>query len=183
MTAPRIVRNLEPADLAAPAPQTRLQRISERHHGLARALAAGMGPGEAAAVMRYTRERVTSLQQDPAFRELVEFYRSKVDDAFDAVHEHLAGMTMEALQELRQRLESEPEQFSNKELRELLTAGLDRTGYGTRAQVDVAVTHDLGERLEAARRRAHAERLAAAKQVGEAPSPDAVIEGTLADDA
>ena len=105
-------------------------------------------------VMRYEGSRVSILQGDPAFKELIEFYKTKVDEAFDETMEHLSGLSLDAVMELRERLESEPENFSNKELRELAKDTLDRSGYGPSSKQEVSVTHNLGERLERARLRA-----------------------------
>lgn len=168
--APEIVRELRVSDLALLASDAgtkplQLKRLSERHHGLARLLAAGTPPGEAAAIMRYDLARVSVLQGDPAFKELVAFYRSRVDEAFDVTAEHMAGLTLDAILELRERLESDPENFTVRDLRELATAMADRTGHGPSSKQEVEVNLNLGERLEEARRRALEARLAAARDI------------------
>jgi len=156
---PEVVRPLQAADLTLLAlnrevKPLELKKLSQRHHGLAKLLAGGMSPGEAGMVMRYEGSRVSILQGDPAFKELIEFYKTKVDEAFDETMEHLSGLSLDAVMELRERLESEPENFSNKELRELAKDTLDRSGYGPSSKQEVSVTHNLGERLERARLRA-----------------------------
>jgi hypothetical protein len=169
----RVVRPLEASDLVAlaanrgTAPMA-VKRLSQRHHGLARSLAAGMAPGEAAIVHGYDPSRVSILQGDPAFEELVEFYSDKVDTAFVEVVEHLAGLSHDAISELQTRLEDAPEDFSNKELLGLMEATLDRTGHGKQS-MQVSVTADLTTRINAARERALKSRIAEA---------DATIEAT-----
>lgn len=154
-----VARSLREADLvllAAPG-QTQampVKRISERHHALARLLAVGTAPSEAAAVVGYELSRVSILQGDPSFAELVEFYRSKVDAEFMDMVGQLAGFSKDVLQELRTRLEDRPESFELRDLKDLLVTTLDRTGFGPTHKQEQTVTVNLGERLAQARLRA-----------------------------
>lgn len=154
-----VVRPLTRADLAllstekdVKAPSL-VKRLSERHHSLARALAGGMTPAQAAAMTGYVISRVSILQGDPAFRELVEFYRGEVTARFVEVHELLAGVTTDALLELRERLEEGPEKFKVAELLEISKMGADRTGNGPSSKQEVNVNVNLANRLEEARKR------------------------------
>lgn len=154
-----VVRPLQEADLvllASPGatPAIPLKRISERHHALARLLALGTAPSEAAVVVGYELSRVSILQGDPSFKELVEFYRAQVDAEFADTVGQLAGFSKDVLQELRGRLEDKPESFDNKELKELLVTTLDRTGFGPTHKQEQTITVNLGERLAQARLRA-----------------------------
>jgi hypothetical protein len=154
-----VVRPLQAADLAllsvgretAAIP---IKRLSDRHHGLARLLATGTASGEAGIIMGYEPSRVSVLQGDPTFRELVGFYRDRTDEVYFNRHEQIAGISREAAREIEDRLELAPDKFTNKELRELMVVALDRTGMGPSSKTDIHVTHDLGERVEAARKRA-----------------------------
>lgn len=153
-----VARPLRGADLALLAVPATIQpvpikRLSERHHGLARLLAAGVAPSEAAAVMGYELSRVSILQGDPAFEELVSFYRGKVDGEFAETMGQLAGMSKDIIIELRNRLEDEPEKFKVADLKDLLTATLDRTGFGPTSKSEVT-NINLSGRLDEARRRA-----------------------------
>ena len=131
-----------------------LKRIGSRHHMLARLLAEGNKPGVCAAITGYDNARISILQNDPAFKELVEFYRATADAAFRDMHEHLAGMSADALNELRQRLEDDPEDFSVNQLMELLKVGADRTGFGPQSTQNTNIKSDIAVRLEAGRKRA-----------------------------
>lgn len=165
----RVVRPLEDADLAMLAgnrgtqPLT-LKRLSSRHHGLARSLASGVGPGDAAMIHGYDPARVSILQGDPAFQELVGFYTEKFEAAFADMADRLAGLSRDTLDELQDRLEEAPEDFTNKELLAMLDSTLDRTGYGKQS-MQTQVRVDLTSRLNAARERALESRLAAAKNI------------------
>lgn len=153
------VRALEPSDFAALGVEKgsktpAIKRLSERHHTLARNLAGGMPPGQAALICGYDPSRVAILQADPAFRELMTFYREDVDVVYRDAHAKLAGVASTALDELQERLETAPEDISVGQLIELTKLGADRTGYGPQSsQTNVNVNVDLANRLEAARKR------------------------------
>jgi hypothetical protein len=158
------VREIRPADLALLASGTSIKPISvkkltERHHGLARLLASGVSPGEAAIIMGYEGSRVSILQGDPAFEELIEFYRDKVDLEFSAVMGQIAGLSKDLILELRDRLEDDPEKFSIGQIRELLGLTLDRSGFGPTHKQVTDVNINLSSRLDMARERARAARL------------------------
>lgn len=134
-----------------------LKRISERHHALARLLAGGTPPGEAALIAGYDNSRVSILQNDPAFNELVEFYREDITRELRGLHERMYGLALDAADVLQDRLEDEPEKVSVGQLLEVLKIGADRTGFGPSSQTtNVNVNVDLANRLEAARKRVKA---------------------------
>lgn len=154
-----VVRPLTRADLAllevdkGVKPQSLVKRLSQRHHGLARALASGLTPAQAGAATGYTSSRVSILQGDPAFQELVTFYQGEIDAKFVEVHELLAGVTTDALLELQERLEDAPDKFKVAELLEITKMGADRTGNGPTSKQEVNVNVNLAQRLEQARKR------------------------------
>lgn len=173
-----VVRELQQADLAVletergVKPQA-LTRLRERHHALARALASGMTEGEAAAVTGYDNSRISILKSDPAFQELLSFYRADVNAKYVEMHEILAGMSKDAALLLREKLEDEPDDLSVNQLLEITKMGADRTGHGpssTSTQVNVHV--NMADRLEAAR-----QRIAKAKVIEHEPSPREAGEG------
>lgn len=154
------VRELTPADLPTldverGIKQPPLQRVRDRHHALARALASGMAENVAAVAVSMDISRVSVLKSDPAFKELLEFYRSETAAAYRSLHEELAGISMDAAAEIRRRLEDNEmaEKMPIATLVELTKMGADRTGFGPASQSSVAVTVDFGARLEAARKR------------------------------
>lgn len=142
-----------------------LKKITQRHHGLARSIASGVGHGEAAIIHGYELNRVSILMGDPAFVELVEFYKEKVDGAFVDVAEHMAALSKDALIALQERLEEDPEAFTNRELLAILSDMADRTGFGKQS-TQVNVNYNLGARLELARKRALESRMAEANEAG-----------------
>lgn len=156
-----VVRELDETDVALLAAEkgsvaAPLKRLSERHHALARCLASGMGPGDAAITCGYVASRVSILQSDPAFQELVHFYREDVNRQYLGMHQVLAGLSLDAATELHERLtedmNADEKKISVGQLVELTKLGADRTGFGPQSsQVNVNV--DLATRLEAARKR------------------------------
>ena len=136
---------------------TALKRLSERHHSLARHLAGGMKVGEAAVVCGYEISRVSILQDDPAFKELVTFYSTQIekgvmDLAIDnaRVAEALKG---QLLREMSDRMEDAPEKIKMPEIIDMFTKIADRTGMGPTSTQQVNVHVGIGDRLEAARKR------------------------------
>lgn len=127
------VRDVEEADLellaVAPRGTTAptIQRITDRHHQLARLLASGMKDGEAALTVGYDISRVSIIKQSPAFQDLLAVYRSEVDRQFSSTLNEMAGLGRDALATLRERLEENPDDFSNRELMSLTTEMVDRT--------------------------------------------------------
>lgn len=160
----REVRELVPEDIALlgdergikPLP---IKRISERHHALARALASGTPSGEAAIVVGLTPSRVSILLDDPSFKELVAFYRTKVEAQYIGMHEVLAGLSKDAALELQRRLEEEPDDLTVNALVEITKMGSDRTGFGPKSTQDVNVNVGLSARLQEARERVAARRM------------------------
>ena len=175
-------RALGPTDLAKlgevrgqqkPIPLTR--RMTMRHHALARYIAAGSSDYEAAAATGYDRTYISILKGDPTFKELVSFYRVKKDEEFVDVHKRLATVSVDAIDILHDRLETEPDEFSPGQLMEIAKLGLDRTGFGPSQNTNVNVTVDASSRLRAARERVtllDAERLLEGPEVESRKSAD-----------
>lgn len=151
---PEYVRDLAEGEGGGPKPAqiSAVKRLSQRHHMLARHLATGMAPGEAALLTGYTTANVCFLQRDPAFIELVTFYRAKVDELFFDRQRALAALSTDAILEMHSRLEERPESLSNGQLMELLRTAGDRSGLAP-ASTQVNIHVGLAERLAAARSR------------------------------
>lgn len=153
-----LLRPLTEADLAllseekgSAAPP--LKRLRDRHHAIARLLAGGMRPGQVAAITGYDVSRISILQDDPAFRELLAFYREDVNSAYLGLHEQLAGLSADAVVILRERYEEDPDQFTAGQLMEMIKLGADRTGHGPKTVNETNININLADRLNAARQR------------------------------
>jgi hypothetical protein len=124
------------ADQRAP-----LAKIRDPHHTLARLVAQDKPVVEIAAITGYTPDRIRTLNIDPAFKELVHHYTMEQQSADADITAQIKHVTLSVLSEIQTRIEDEPEAFSNKELRDLAMAGLDRIGHGPSSKVDVRVTN------------------------------------------
>ena len=152
-----VVRELDHADMVLLSSErgvkpSAVKRLTERHHALARNIASGMSITEAALFQGYTISRVSILQGDPAFKELLGFYRADAQRPYRDLHVRLSGLAMDAAEELSNRMEEEPDKVSIGQLMELTKMGADRTGFGPQA-TNLNVNVDLAGRLEAARKR------------------------------
>ena len=112
---------------------------------------------DAALACGYVISRVSILKSDPAFQELLVFYREDTDRAYRDMHERMAGLSRDAVDELHARLESDIEAEEKKisvgQLLEIAKMGADRTGHGPQSSQTVNVNVGIANRLEAARRR------------------------------
>ena len=117
---------------AAPLEQvTPVQQLRHQHHLLARLLAEGKQVTEAAEITGYSVTYISRLKtQDRAFRALIEYYKEQVAEVFVNVHERLAGLGLNTIEELQERLAERPDGFSHRELMELAELCLDRSGHG-----------------------------------------------------
>lgn len=130
-----------------------VKRIKDSHHAVARLIADGLREIEIALITGYTPARITQLKRDPAFQELIAFYRANVDLARQDLHDRLASLSFDAAQELGRRLEEDPDNFSLKELMSVIAMTADRTGFGPKTTTNINVNVGLASRLEEARKR------------------------------
>lgn len=153
-------RALRPEDLMLMATSERavpvlpLKTLTERHHRLARLLAAGSKPGEAAIICGYEPARVSNLQTSPAFQELIAFYRDIKDQEFASTFEQLAGLAHDATMKLREKLEDPEEDLTIGQLLEIGKFAADRSGLGPSSKTTTEVNVNFASRLDEARRRA-----------------------------
>ena len=127
-------RDLDASDLGLilnPPPKgtltSPLARLRNTHHMLARLLAEGRGNAEASLITGYSPSRISILRNDPAFASLMEYYSTQVEAKYLDVHERLAALGLSTIDELQERLESDPDSFKNRELMELAEFALDRS--------------------------------------------------------
>jgi len=185
------VRDLNLADLAlletekGVKPPT-LVRLRESHHTLARALASGQKPAEAAMCTGFSLSRISILQNDPAFKELLNVYSGHQLEVYAGLHQKMAAVAIDAVEELHTRLEDKPEDFSVGQLVEVSKTFADRTGHAPKADKGPMNVFNiqLADRLAMARQRAgliEAAPLQPPTIEGEvesrAPSPEGLADG------
>lgn len=110
--------------LALPSP---LARIKYTHHRIAKLVAEGRKGVEIAAITGFSQSRISILQDDPAFAELVEYYKRETDAIYYDAHQRLAEVGIAVVEELAERLEDDPKQFTNKALTDLMGSAFERT--------------------------------------------------------
>lgn len=137
-----------------------IKQLRERHHFLARLIAEGKRPGEAAVLARFDNARVSVLLSDPAFKDLVAHYQAMVNEEFVDFQRKLAELSVDAAHILQERLEDTPEEITTGQLMNLITIGADRTGHGPSQKTELNVKIGLADRLAQAR-----ERIAVAKDI------------------
>lgn len=125
------IRELTPEDVASitgkPLVRTesRIQStltIRTTHHQVAQMLAAGAPIPEIMLITGYSQGRISILQDDPAFAELVAYYRVGAAQGMVDALEQLRSTGMVANEVLRERLLDTPGQFANRELVEIIKA-------------------------------------------------------------
>lgn len=110
------------------APQ-RLKKVRAVHHQAARLVATGMPPQQVSLAVGWAPSRVYLLKDDPAFQELVAFYMKQESELSIDVRSRMLSLGLDAVSELHDRLEDDPESMSNKTLLEIATMALDRSGH------------------------------------------------------
>lgn len=152
-----LARELTAADVALLATERGVQapavkHLKASHHALARCLASGMRPAEASMATGYSASRISILQADPAFRDLISVYTAQVSENFEAGLEAMKSLHADSVELLHERvIEGEIE---TPDLIKIVEKVSDRVGLGPKSTT-VAVTVDAtAVRLEAARRRA-----------------------------
>lgn len=141
------------ADAGSKPPAIKALRSS--HHELAKCLARGMTPGEAALMTGYSLSRVSILQADSTFDELVNSYRGKVNEAYIDAAKRMASLHIDVVEVFHERVLENPDEISDTTLLKAMELTADRTGFGPQKQAtQVNVNVDLSARLDRARVRA-----------------------------
>lgn len=159
-----VVRKLTPQDflnaqlkparkLAAPV----IQKLRTSHHKAAILVAEGRSNIEVAQLTGYTPQRISDMQVDPAFSELVIGYKKQIlegrVDEVRAMQDKLLDITELATDEIQRRLEDpgEMKKIPLAELRQVAQFGSDRTVAPPKAAPQnappaVSVTFKIGTR-------------------------------------
>jgi DNA-binding CsgD family transcriptional regulator len=147
------VRDLRPDDDSPAAKPRELTRLRDSHHQVARLIAAGLRTEEVSRITGYSISRLSWLQQqDPAFRELVEFYRQDRRDEIANVEARLLGVALDAVQTFHERMLDEPESISPATVLEAAKVLLDRAGYApVTKSVNKNLNLNIGAKFDAAK--------------------------------
>lgn len=107
-----------------------LTRIRDRHHRVAVYMVQGHKDEEISAMTGYSPSRLSVLKNDPAFQELLAYYRDRQKEIYVEVEERMKDLSLTALSVLIERIEERPEEVADKDLLEISSRMLDRTGFG-----------------------------------------------------
>ncbi len=157
-------------------------RYRVSHHAVAMMLAAGLEPFEIERRTGFTRRRLTILQADPTFQELITYYAKREQEKFVPLIEeveHLkAHNTLVANRQIRDRLEADDEaEVPRIAIRELIAIGgstktVDHKHSGS---VDLNIAARLDRAIERSGRQPktveHVQEAQVVPQVLEAPRP------------
>jgi hypothetical protein len=136
-----VVRELNEADLVAFGEGVRfpdgggglaqgggvIKSLKQSHHSVAKLMAAGHRDVQIAAITGYSQSRLSVLKHAPAFQELIAFYRESSTAEFVNAQARVAGLALDTIEELHERLVESPEDFTNKELLEMAEVMMDRS--------------------------------------------------------
>lgn len=125
------VRGLTPDDLPAisnPPPigssAPTIQTIRHSHHQLAQLIAEGKEGAEISRVTGYSLSRISILQTDPAFNELIAYYSAQRELVFVDAQERLRILGLDATEMLHSKLHDQTVEWSNRELMEVVELAL-----------------------------------------------------------
>lgn len=130
-------------DVHTPAIQT----LRQSHHQLAQLIAAGLSNVEVSQITGYSLSRISILQGDPAFAELVRYYSGIKEEIFVDVIQRLKSLSLDTLEVIHERITTKPDSFTNRDLKELLETTADRSGFGPKSTVQVDHVHTLDDLL------------------------------------
>ena len=146
-----VVRELTAADVeereafgAEATPGGALIKLRDTHHKAAKLFADGMSIAYISLKTGYRTGTLYTLKADPAFKQLIKFYKEQKLDAYVDTHERMAALAHESIGELRDRLDENPADIKTGELMEMAKLGLDRSGFGPSS-----TTHTLSASISA----------------------------------
>jgi hypothetical protein len=134
-----------------------LRRLTDMHHCIARLVAQGEAGYAIAMATGYSQSRISILKADPAFQELVEHYRSKVEEVG---HEAAVDINRKMVAVLSDSLEVMHDYVlgGDPDIRNVNDIGkfvADRAGFGPASKsTNTNFTFDLAGALAAGRQRA-----------------------------
>jgi hypothetical protein len=132
----------------------KLTRLRDSHHTLARLIGAGLSTEQASLQTGYTPQRIYTLKNDPTFQNLVAFYRRSRDEARLELEARYLLIANDAAQLIHEQILDEPEEVSMSQALAVFESFADRAGMGPTAKsISKNINLNIGDRLDAARRR------------------------------
>lgn len=132
-----------------------LKRIRERHQSLARAIALHPEKSQKQIALEHgiAPGTLSRLCGDQTFKDLVEHYKQDLEVALEDTVAKLSTLSREAIDELQERLDNNPDDLTTGQLIEIVKMSADRSGHGPTSQQNVNINVGLANRLNEARER------------------------------
>lgn len=113
----------------------KLGQIRPWHRSIARAVAAGMRPGEVCEAYGYSPSHVTKILESPLFQAEVARIEAQAEESAVSVREDLQQMSLRAIEVLDEALDTPVADWQDRSRRIDAAFGvLDRAGYGKKEQ-------------------------------------------------
>lgn len=142
-------KNLSPDDVRTlvengpVAERNAVKTLQSHHHRFAMLLAAGFNVREVAELTRFSPGTIYRLNQTPAFKALIQYYRNHVADQVSALVREVQVKGLQMLEVATSRALESPESVDFKDLTKFTTDLLDRGGAGpTSTQVNAQIPID-----------------------------------------
>lgn len=130
-----------------------LKRLRDSHHAVAHALAHGLTPFQVSLQTGYAPSRISVLQRDPMFQELMEFYRRDAEVAAQEVEAQMLLVGKDVLQEMHERV-LDDEDIPLAVLNDVFKTVMDRAGYApVQRSINKNLNLNIGDRMDAAARK------------------------------
>lgn len=158
-----LVRELQSEDLVilaatpAGAKPAGLKKIRMQHHQVAQLLASGVRPAQVSAATGMCLSRISILQNDPAFKELLTHYEGQEIARAENVKDRMVMLGLDAAAELHDRILEDPEKVSTKDLVSVVTSALDRGGHAPLHRSESLSVTMSKEELDSIKRQAQAD--------------------------
>lgn len=120
-----------------------IKKIRNTHHKLAQLLAQGTPAVEVSAIMGYSQSRISILQKDPAFKNLLSYYGDMGTIHHVDVVDRLKNLAIDVIEEMQERLEDQDNPLSNNELHKFGEFAADRAGFG--AKQTLTINHGIDQ--------------------------------------
>lgn len=117
-------------------PELLANKLRARHHAIARMMVAGAKDVEIGRAVGCSQQTLSLLKDSPAFMALYLEYAAMADEAAVDMKARLTAAAGLGLDEITRRLVEAPEQVPTKDLREITTNLLDRSGHGPTQKVE-----------------------------------------------
>ncbi len=96
-----------------------LTTIRHAHHRIAMLLCEGKSAAAVSLITGYSPPHINRLQRDPMFKELLDYYSAQVVTTHVDTLERMKTLNLTALEELSERLETDPGAWTKKDLMDL----------------------------------------------------------------